>query len=67
MPTSVYRMGNGSNADWRFYSVELESTGGFGVEWQYENQRFVQLPSLGSRTNWQVRNLLALLVNQYKY
>jgi hypothetical protein len=47
---TVYRMGNGSAFDWKYYSVALDLSGGFGVEWKHEDGRLVQQPSVGVAT-----------------
>jgi len=45
---TVYRMGNGTEEDWKFYSLKHELAGGFGVEWTFENGRLLQKASLGA-------------------
>ena len=44
----VYRIGNGTEEDWKFYSMKHELKGGFGVEWTHENGRVLQNASLGA-------------------
>ena len=48
---TVYRMGNGTQEDWEFYSVDHEFNGGFGVEWNLVNGHVLQKPSLGAAKN----------------
>ena len=45
---TVYRMGNGTDVDWKYYSVAFEGSGGFGIEWRYKDGRLVQGQSLGA-------------------
>ena len=57
---TVLRMGNGSGVDWKYYSVDFDHAGGYGVEWTYLDSaadanatsylRFIQKSALGSYT-----------------